>query len=134
MRHLCQNRGETAGQWLARLHRIDPTGPEHRLRSLPYPEGKPGAGSRRPGDGFSALDGPCVGGVDMTPDEMVNLLMSFERRLATLADQAHETREQAQHTLDRINRLRRDLELVKDRLTSSIDTINYVPLSPDTLR
>jgi hypothetical protein len=26
MRHLCQNRGETAGQWLARLHRIDPTG------------------------------------------------------------------------------------------------------------
>jgi regulator of replication initiation timing len=70
----------------------------------------------------------------MTPDEMVNLLMSFERRLATLADQAHETREQAQHTLDRINRLRRDLELVKDRLTSSIDTINYVPLSPDTLR
>jgi uncharacterized protein YoxC len=70
----------------------------------------------------------------MTPDEMINLLSSFEKRLATIADQAHETREQAQHTLDRLNRLRRDLELVKERLTSSVDTVNYIPVSADTPR
>jgi hypothetical protein len=67
----------------------------------------------------------------MTPDEMVTLLLSFERRLATIADQAHETREQAQHTFDRINRLRRDLELLKMNLTASLDTINYLPLRPE---
>jgi uncharacterized protein YoxC len=70
----------------------------------------------------------------MTPEEMVHLLTSFERRLATIADQAQETREQAQHTLDRVNRLRRDLELVKERLTSSVDTVNYLPVSAGTPR
>jgi hypothetical protein len=70
----------------------------------------------------------------MTPEEIVTLLMSFERRLATVADQAHETREQAQHTFDRINRLRRDLELLRQSLTSSVDTINYPPARPSNLR
>jgi hypothetical protein len=63
----------------------------------------------------------------MTPDEVVNLLLSFERRLGTIADQAHETREQAQHTLDRINRLRRDLELLRQHITGSMDTVAYIP-------
>jgi hypothetical protein len=70
----------------------------------------------------------------MTLEEMVTLLLSFERRLATIADQAHETREQAQHTLDRINRLRRDLDLLKQNLTATLDTINYHPLRSDGLR
>jgi uncharacterized coiled-coil DUF342 family protein len=64
----------------------------------------------------------------MIPEEIVSLLFSFEKRLATIADQAQETREQAQHTLDRINRLRHDLDLFKQRLLSSVDTINYVPV------
>jgi hypothetical protein len=40
-------------------------------------------------------------------------------RLATIADQPHETREQDQHTLDRVNRLRRDLELFRKHLAST---------------
>jgi hypothetical protein len=70
----------------------------------------------------------------MTPEDIVNMLLSLERRLATLADQAHETREQAQHTFDRINRLRRDVELVKQSLTASLDTINYLPVRPENRR
>jgi len=35
---------------------------------------------------------------------------------------------------DRINRLRRVLELVKERLASSVDTVNYVPVSADNPR
>jgi hypothetical protein len=70
----------------------------------------------------------------MSPEEMVTLLLSFERRLGTIADQAHETREQAQHTLDRINRLRRDLELLKQSLTASIETVNYPSHRPEGRR
>jgi hypothetical protein len=44
----------------------------------------------------------------MTAGEMMSILLSYERRLASVADQAHETREQARHTLDRVNRLRRE--------------------------
>jgi hypothetical protein len=70
----------------------------------------------------------------MTPEEIVSLLLSFEKRLATIADQAHETREQAQHTLDRINRLRHDLDAFRLRLMSSFDTIDYVPVPADHAR
>jgi hypothetical protein len=67
----------------------------------------------------------------MTPNEMMTLLLSFEKRLATIADQAHETREQAQHTLDRINRLRRDLDLLKQTLVAAMETVQFEP-EPET--
>jgi hypothetical protein len=66
----------------------------------------------------------------MTPEDIVNMLMSLERRLATISDEAHETREQAQHTLDRINRLRLDVGLLKQNLTASLDTINFQAEAP----
>jgi hypothetical protein len=49
---------------------------------------------------------------------MPSILLSCERRLASVADQAHETREQAQHTLDRVNLLRRDLGQFRQHLSS----------------
>jgi hypothetical protein len=52
----------------------------------------------------------------MKSDEIVQMLTSFSKRLATLADQAHETREQAQHTLDRIYLLREDVEQMRRRI------------------
>ncbi len=66
----------------------------------------------------------------MTQEEIIRLLASFEKRLATIADQARETREQAQHTLDRINRLRQDLEQVKSQLVSLADTSDQIPTPP----
>jgi hypothetical protein len=63
----------------------------------------------------------------MTPEEMMSILLSYERRLASIADCAHETREQAQHTLDRVNRLRRDLELFRQHLAAATDTVNFIP-------
>jgi hypothetical protein len=63
----------------------------------------------------------------MTPEEMMSILLSYERRLASIADCAHETREQAQHTLDRVNRLRRDLELFRQHLAAATDTVNFAP-------
>ena len=58
----------------------------------------------------------------MAPHEVMTLLLSFEKRLATIAEQAHETCEQAQHTLDRINRLRRDLDQLKQTLVAATST------------
>jgi hypothetical protein len=55
----------------------------------------------------------------MTAEELMSVLLSFERRLASVVDQAHETREQAQHTLDRVNLIRRDLELLRKNLAPS---------------
>jgi regulator of replication initiation timing len=46
----------------------------------------------------------------MDSNEVLSKLASFTRRLATLADQIHELREQAQHTLDRMYLLREDIE------------------------
>ena len=66
----------------------------------------------------------------MTVDDLFTQFLSFERRLATIADLALETREQAQHTLDRINRLRRDLERFKQTLTCDDDTAGYQPPPP----
>jgi hypothetical protein len=48
--------------------------------------------------------------------EMMSILLSYERRLSGIADQAHETREQARHTPDRVNLLRRDPELFRQHL------------------
>jgi hypothetical protein len=63
----------------------------------------------------------------MMSSDMLALLASFGKRLERIADQAHETREQAQHTLDRINRLRRDLDLLKDSLMAATDTVQSEP-------
>jgi hypothetical protein len=46
----------------------------------------------------------------METHEVLHKLASFSKRLATLADQTHEIREQAQHTLDRLYLLREDIE------------------------
>ena len=52
----------------------------------------------------------------METHEILQLLMSFNKRLATIADQAHETREQAQHTLDRIYLLSDHIEQLRHRI------------------
>jgi hypothetical protein len=58
----------------------------------------------------------------MTDEEVLALLESFEKRLATIADQAQETCQQAQHTLQRINRLREDLGRLRLDFLSTTDT------------
>jgi hypothetical protein len=63
----------------------------------------------------------------MTAEEMMSVLLSYERKLSTIADQAHETREQAQHTLDRVNRLRRDLGLFRQHLGVVRDAASDAP-------
>jgi len=52
----------------------------------------------------------------MTDAEFNELLTAVAKRLATLADMAHETREQAQHVLDRLTLLREDINALKYRL------------------
>lgn len=66
----------------------------------------------------------------MTTREIVALLSNFEKRLATIADQATETRAQAQHTLERINRLVQEVEQLKFRIISTADTGEHAPLRP----
>ncbi len=58
----------------------------------------------------------------MNTDEFLRMLTSISKRLATLGDQAHETREQAQHTLDRIYLLREDVEQLRRRLLAEGET------------
>ena len=53
----------------------------------------------------------------MTDPEFNDLLTTVAKRLATLADMAHETREQAQHVLDRLTLLREDINALKYRLS-----------------
>ena len=59
-----------------------------------------------PPKGMSPLTGP----------EVLTLLIDFGRRLATLADQAHEAREQAQYVLDRIYLLQEDVAQLRRSL------------------
>jgi hypothetical protein len=63
----------------------------------------------------------------MTVDEVLALLAMFEKRLDTIADQAQETCEQAHYTLQRIDRLRGDLERVKLDFISAADTAIHRP-------
>jgi hypothetical protein len=58
----------------------------------------------------------------MTTDEVLELLLRLERKLGTIADQAREAMEQARHTLDRANLLRRDVERAKEGLLAAADT------------
>ena len=64
----------------------------------------------------------------MESNEILHKLTSFNKRLATLADQVHEMREQAQHTLDRLYLLREDIEDVRRRLAADMDEATRTPL------
>ncbi|HTU21606.1 MAG TPA: hypothetical protein VMG10_26455 [Gemmataceae bacterium] len=64
----------------------------------------------------------------METNEILHKLTSFNKRLATLADQVHEMREQAQHTLDRIYLLREDIEEVRRRLAADMGEESRTPL------
>lgn len=64
----------------------------------------------------------------METNEILHKLASFSKRLATLADQVHEMREQAQHTLDRIYLLREDIEQVRRRLAADMGEESRTPL------
>jgi ABC-type transporter Mla subunit MlaD len=67
----------------------------------------------------------------MNTEEIVRLLTRLDRRLATVADQARETREQAQHTLDRLERLRQDLDRIRLTVAASADTSDQLPIFKD---
>jgi hypothetical protein len=67
-------------------------------------------------------------------NEVLQLLASFSKRLATLADHAHETREQAQHTLDRIYLLRQDVEKLRKQILIDFDSEAPVPSRSDMRR
>jgi chromosome segregation ATPase len=67
----------------------------------------------------------------MKTDEMLKLLARLDRRLGTIADQAHETREQAQHTLDRLERLRHDIDRIRREIAASADTSDSLPIFKD---
>ena len=63
----------------------------------------------------------------MDTSEVLQKLTSFNKRLANLADQVHETREQAQHTLDRIYLLRDDIEQLRRRLLAETEQDTPAP-------
>jgi hypothetical protein len=64
----------------------------------------------------------------MTPNDVLNLLNSFQKRLATIEDQARESRDQAQHVLDRVGKLRHDLEELAKKVLATMDTGEHVPI------
>jgi hypothetical protein len=70
----------------------------------------------------------------MMTNEILYILTSVSKRLATLADHAHETREQAQHTLDRIYLLREDVEQLKRRILSESEMQTPIPLRSEARR
>ena len=59
----------------------------------------------------------------MTADEVIRRLQAMEKRLASLAHQAHETWQQARHMLERIDLVRRSLEQLKQDVLSTSDTV-----------
>ena len=65
----------------------------------------------------------------MKVDEVLKLLTKLDRRLATITDQARETREQAQYTLDRLDRLRQDLDRIRHTVVASVETSDSIPVS-----
>jgi hypothetical protein len=62
----------------------------------------------------------------MNPEEMLQRLTRFGRRLTTIADQIHETREQAQHALDRVYLLCDDVEQLRRELAAAIEAERYL--------
>jgi regulator of replication initiation timing len=70
----------------------------------------------------------------MENSEVLRKLTSFNKRLATLADQVHELREQAQHTLDRMYLLRDDIEQLQRLIRADADRELANPPLPRTER
>jgi hypothetical protein len=63
MRHLRQNEGESAGQWLARLRRIDPTAlPPHGRSALALSIGYARYLTQKEGRGLVPCVPPTAGG------------------------------------------------------------------------
>jgi len=63
----------------------------------------------------------------MDSEEMLQRLTRFGRRLTTIADQIHETREQAQHALDRVYLLLDDVEQLRRELAAAVEAERYLP-------
>jgi hypothetical protein len=63
---------------------------------------------------------------DMDSDELLHHLTRFGRRLTTIADQIHETREQAQHALDRVYLLCDEVEQLRRELAAAIEAERYL--------
>jgi regulator of replication initiation timing len=70
----------------------------------------------------------------MDSSEVLYKLAMFNRRLATLADQVHELREQAQHTLDRMHPLRDDIEQTQRTLRAECEQEQTNASLPQTKR
>ena len=60
----------------------------------------------------------------MNTDDVVGCLARVERRLATLADQVQEIQAQARHATDRLNLLRRDLELFREAMQPETEAVH----------
>jgi hypothetical protein len=67
----------------------------------------------------------------MKAEELHRLLTRLGRRLETIADQARETREQAQHTLDRVERLAAEVEHIRQAITATAETSDCIPVAAD---
>lgn len=65
----------------------------------------------------------------MTTNQLAKLLKQMDRRLAAIEGQAKETREQAQHTLDRIGLLRRNFDQILREVLATTDTSDHIPIS-----
>ena len=58
----------------------------------------------------------------MKTEELLRRLEGLEKKLASVATQARETREQAQHTLDRLDLVRQELQQFRLALLAKADT------------
>jgi hypothetical protein len=54
--------------------------------------------------------------------QILTLLTGFDKRLASIADQAAETLAHAQRTLGRLNRLHNNLDQLRARFLASVNT------------
>jgi hypothetical protein len=68
----------------------------------------------------------------MNHAHILKLLASFEKRLAVIVDDATESVTQAQRALDRLNRLRNDLNQLQARFLSSVETGVHAALDSQT--
>jgi hypothetical protein len=66
----------------------------------------------------------------MTTEGALNLLASLQKRLASIAEHVAQSRDEAQRSLDRVHRLRQDLNKITEELrpqaVTSHDTVALV--------
>jgi cell division septum initiation protein DivIVA len=67
----------------------------------------------------------------MTTEEVLALLNQLTKRLGTVEDQAREARDQVQHVLDRVARLRQEVEKCHQEIFANVDTQTHRPLKPE---